>query len=381
MESKKVLYWADFKKSFSRHLIERLKEKCPNYEFDVLDEIWRIKEDSFDLDQYDIVLLQSTDVTKFSANETERNIIEERLDDFADSGKKIIVSHDVIYRRTRNKRLQEMFNYQIINFHRSKEVKYSKTPYCKRVNAFSSLQSDFKLNDGEVCWGSLDSMDDKKIFFDTIIQDPETGKKIVVPLVFGKLYNCDGQLIWFNTGDTFENPPQPITSLDDNFINLLAECLKINIKELKETTINVNHLITKLHPCDFSKPFTFISYSNKNDARVYEICLFLDKLGINYFLDFKNISAAALGSDGWKDDVSRALNHVNCTSAFIFISEDFLNSDNCFYEVQEINKISKKFVPILMSISMNPERILQEINSWSALTDDALEYKNLLAIR
>lgn len=385
MEEKiyKVLWWADFKRSYSKHLIKQLRQYCPNYEFTILDEIWVLKNDDYDLSHYDIIILQSTDVTKFSAVEAEREAISERLDDFVDDGKKLIVSHDIIYRRTRNKHLQEMYNYQINNFYRAVDVKYSKTAFCKQVHAFSSLQSTFSLRDGEICWGDISQVHDKKIFFDTIITDINTGNKYVIPLVFGKIYNGDGQLIWFNTGDSYDEPPQPITDIDENFVLLLSECLKINLRELKDVESDGDKILPYLHKCDFSKPFSFICYSATNSARVYEICLFLDKLGINYFLDFKNITSSQPGSEGWKETVHQALNHKNCSSAFVFISEDFLESDNCYFEVRQMNNFEKSFVPILMSLSLDIERILQIINSWSPLVyeEKIRTFKDLMAIR
>lgn len=385
MEEKiyKVLWWADFKKSYSKHLIKQINKYCPDYEFTILDEIWELKNEDYDLTQYDIIVLQSTDVTKFSAVEAEREAIGERLDDFVDDGKKLIVSHDIIYRRTRNRHLQEMYNYQINNFYREGKTKYSKTAFCKQVGAFSSLQSTFMLRDGEICWGDISQMKDKKVFFDTLITDAGTGKKQVIPLVFGKIYNGDGQLIWFNTGDTFDDPPQPITDLDENFVLLLSECLKINLKELKDIESDGNRMLPYLHKCDFSKPFTFICYSAANSARVYELCLFLDKLGVNYFLDVKNITSSQPGSEGWKDAVHSALNHENCSSAFVFVSEDFLASENCYFEVRQMNAFEKPFVPILLSISLDIDRILQIINSWSPLIHEEKiqTFRDVMAIR
>ncbi len=379
----KILYWADFKKSYSRHLLKRVSAYCPQCEFEIIEDIWQISHDEFDLSQYDIIMLQSTDVTKFSSDEKEREKIGDRLDEFVDSGKKLIVTHDIIYRRTRNITLQQMFNYQVNNFQRETDVPYSKTAYCKQVHAFSSLTSNFLLADGEICWGDTDKLHEKEIFFDTLITNPQTGKKITVPLVIGKVYNGDGQLIWLNTGDTYEDPPRPITELDENFIKLLAECINIDLRKLKNMESDGSDILPYLSKCDFSKPFSFICYTAANSARVYEICLFLDKLGINYYLDFKNITSSTPGSDGWKDNVHAALNHENCHSAFVFLSENFFESDNCYFEIKQMNNFEKPFVPILMSISMAVDRMIGLINSWSPLLNDEKiqTYKDILAIK
>lgn len=374
----KVLWWADFKRSYSNRIIEKLKELCPNYEFDVIEAIWNINNEEYALKNYDIVILQSTDVTKFSAEESEREKIGEYLDDFVDDGKKLIVSHDVIYRRTRNTHLQEMFNYRINNFERLNAVKYFKTSFCKKCRAFSSLESSFRLSDGEICWGD-DKTDDKKVFFETDLTDKD-GNNLMVPLVFGKIYNGGGQLIWFNTGDTINQPPQPITDRDENFIKLLAECIKIDLNELKPDLPDGKQILTRLHACDFSKPFSFISYSSGNAARVYEICLFLDMLGVNYFLDTKNITSSVPGSDGWRSEVKAALNHENCKSAFVFLSEDYLDSPQCYFEVGLMDTMN--FVPIFLGVSVDNERIISIIKARTSLqtADKINTLKHFLAI-
>jgi len=381
---KKVLYWADFdfKLNYSKRLIKQLKEHCPEYDFTYLKEIWKIGDESFDLNEYDVIILQSTDVTKFSADDSEITRIGEKLEDYIDEGKKIIVSHDVIYRRTRNERLQDMYNYKIKNFARAKEVEYFKTTFCKKTNAFSSLNDSFKLWDGEVCWGDVTNLNDKMVFFETEVKDPTNDQaKIFVPTVFGKKYN-GGSLIWFNTGDTFEDPPKAIAELDKNFVNLLIECLNINIYNLTIPEKNGDEILRQLKVCDLTKPFVFISYCESNAARVYEICLMLDYLGVNYFIDKKNIVSSSFYSEGWKTEITNALNNENCTSAFIFLSEEYFASSNCLYEIEQIS-LHKKFIPVLLSISLSINKIPKIIDRWQAVSDylKITLYRDLLSIK
>ena len=176
MEKIKILYWADFKKSYSRHLIKKLQEINPMVEVTILNHIVDILSPEVDVFDYSILLIQVTDVSKFSASEEERTRIGELIEEYVDEGNKLIVSHDVVYRRTRNEILQEMYHYKINNFARENNVKYTKTSYCKQVEAFSSLPSVFTLNDGELCWGDITQLQDKKIFFDTVVVDPQTGQ-------------------------------------------------------------------------------------------------------------------------------------------------------------------------------------------------------------
>ncbi len=94
METTKVLYWADFKKSYSRHLIRKLQEIDPSLEFKILDNITDILHD-VDVFDYQIVLIQVTDVSKFSASEDERNRIGETLEDYVDAILAICKNHNV----------------------------------------------------------------------------------------------------------------------------------------------------------------------------------------------------------------------------------------------------------------------------------------------
>lgn len=380
---KKVLYWADFdfKQNYSRRLIRKLNERCPDYEITNIEGIWKLAHDDFDISEYDIILLQSTDVTKFSAEEKQIEKIGDRLEDFLDDGKKLIVSHDVIYRRTRNERLQDMYNYRIKNFARTRDVEYFKTSFCKQTGAFSTLSDAFTLCDGEVCWGDIDEYDDKMIFMETVVKDPANEQMRFVPTVFGKKYN-GGSLIWFNTGDTFDGPPKAIANMDDNFVKLLAECLEIDLYSLKSADHNNGKmLLTHLKECDKDKPFVFISYCDSNADRVYEICLMLDYLGVNYFIDKKNIISTSMSTEGWKTEIKNALNHPNCSAALVFLSEEFFDSINCVYEIEQMNLLKDKFDPVILSVSLSVRKIPKIIDTWRAADLNKISlFRDLLSL-
>ena len=148
MEKTRVLYWADFKKSYSRHLIKKLQEINPSLEFTILDHIVDILSPNVDVFDYQIVMIQVTDVTKFSASESEREKIGELLEEFADEGNKLIVSHDVVYRRTRNEVLQEMYHYKINNFARENNVKYSQPCLLSTFRTHHAAQPHDSLDKG-----------------------------------------------------------------------------------------------------------------------------------------------------------------------------------------------------------------------------------------
>ncbi|HLO45566.1 MAG TPA: hypothetical protein VK175_14605 [Leadbetterella sp.] len=167
------------------------------------------------------IILIVTDVTKLSEIEEERNKIQTHLVDFVKNGGILIGTHDIIYRRTRNEKLQEIFGCQSNNFIRfnnssiNVEIngKYSKHPLLE------GLPNNFNLSDGEICWGEW-SHDADLLISTTKKFKPnsniDTVSKKVPMLVIRKFPNKGkvGLTIWLNSCDKFErladslNPPQ-----------------------------------------------------------------------------------------------------------------------------------------------------------------------------
>ena len=96
-------------------------------------------------------------------------------------GGRLVCTHDVIYRRTRNELLQNMFG--------------------------------FILHDAEICWGNI--ADDVDVFFKT--EDD-------IPLVFAREYGS-GICVYLNPGDFKERPPRSILKPEKEFVDLLRESI------------------------------------------------------------------------------------------------------------------------------------------------------------
>ena len=206
-----ILFWADFDDAIIEKIINKLE--LENVFIEIMDEPVEIL--SKNLQAVESIILLVTDCTKFSSNIHAAKRINERLVRYVREGGKLIAAHDVIYRRTKNELLQNMFGCKIINFEQISSVHYYKTEECIDMDIFSNLPNDFILHDAEICWGNV--AEDVDVYFET-----ENG----IPLVFSREYG-KGTCIYLNSGDFKERPPKSILKPEKNFIELLKEAILI----------------------------------------------------------------------------------------------------------------------------------------------------------
>ncbi|MGN1433511.1 MAG: toll/interleukin-1 receptor domain-containing protein [Ruminococcus sp.] len=203
---KHILAWGDFDHAVLEKIIKRLELGNEYYIENLVEPLELL---SKNMDNIDSVILMITDVTKLSNYEFALKRINKLLVKYVKNGGRLICTHDVIYRRTRNELLQEMYGCKITNFLQTPTVQYIKTDFCLEENAFSELPNSFALNDGEICWGDL--APDVDVFFAT-----EDG----IPLVFAREYG-KGVCIYLNSGDYKNHPPRSILKPEKYFISLL----------------------------------------------------------------------------------------------------------------------------------------------------------------
>jgi len=207
---KHILLWSDFDSAILDKLIKKL-DFDDNYDFEILEDALDIL--SNDLSKIDTIILMTTDVTKFTNNSSALARLNQCLVDYVRSGGRLICAHDIIYRRTRNTQLQELYGCTITNFERTRTVRYVKTDICKEEGLFESLLDSFSLTDGEVCWGEL--APDVNVYFET-----ENG----YPLVFSREYGT-GICLYFNSGDYNNTAPGSILKPEKQFVLLLRELI------------------------------------------------------------------------------------------------------------------------------------------------------------
>jgi glycerophosphoryl diester phosphodiesterase len=213
--SLQVLVWSDFDTGILKKLVKKLDSK---YEYIIMADPLEITH--YDLHSIYAVILLNTDVTKLSSSEETRLILDQLLSDFIEAGGLLLGSHDIIYRRTKNILLQKAFGCTIKNFMGMDRVEYQKTDECKELNMFLSLDDNFYLMDGEVCWGDL--APDATVYF--VYEDKQSGD--IIPLVFGRDYG-DGHCFWINSGEYKEHPPQSISKAETSLVLLMNEILNM----------------------------------------------------------------------------------------------------------------------------------------------------------
>jgi hypothetical protein len=213
MRQKQVLVWGDFDTGILKKLVNKLDTK---YNFIIIADPLEITH--YDLNTMHAVILLNTDVTKLSAGEETRLILNQRLNEFLENGGILLGSHDLIYRRTKNTLLQQAFGCTIKYFKSIEKIEYCKTEECKEQNAFPSLSDSFYLSDGEICWG--DVAPDAAVYF--TFNDPQSGSAI--PLVFNRDYG-NGHCFWINTGEFKDYPPMSVCKVESPLIQLINEIL------------------------------------------------------------------------------------------------------------------------------------------------------------
>lgn len=216
--SRRILFWSDLNENDNTGLLAQLEtmvDSSVHFENlkDPLDILRSLQRD----DPPDTIVLVDTDVTKLVSNAKALDRLNEELSSFVRDGGRLVCTHDLIYRRTKNAKLQDLFGCKVTRFDRRDEVVYKKTDECRSLGVFPGLPDRFVLHDGEVCW----------------IENPPPGVKVFFrdeagrPLVFARKRGR-GICIWLNTGDSTEYAPATILNPDAEFFALLRDCIDLS---------------------------------------------------------------------------------------------------------------------------------------------------------
>lgn len=205
-----ILVWGDFNHSYLKKIIKRMNLP-EEYYIEILEDPLALM--SKDLSAVDTIVLIDTDVTKLSNNDFTIDRINKELEKYVDQGGKLVATHDIIYRRTRNEALQGMFGCKIAYFKQVESVEYIKDENCNDFDVFTQLPDSFVLHDDEICWG--DTSPDIDVYFKT---------KEGIPLVFSREYG-KGLCVWLNSGDFKYYPSLSISKPESHFVLMLKEAI------------------------------------------------------------------------------------------------------------------------------------------------------------
>lgn len=168
------------------------------------------------------VLVLLTDVTQLSARPRGRARVQRRLIKYVHRGGCLVLGHDVIYRRTRNERLQRISGGTLDSYRRDD----GPTSYVKVVTGprattdqrlLRELPDTLELCDNEVIVGDWGA--DVEYLY-RWAQDPE------VPLVTRRAVGS-GRVYWINSGDSSaKGPPRALARPEPGLVGLLATLIQ-----------------------------------------------------------------------------------------------------------------------------------------------------------
>jgi len=168
------------------------------------------------------IILMVTDVTQFTSKAREGVRFQNMLARFAHRGGCLILGHDVIYRRSRNKRLQELAGCTLDRFARvNRVVHYVRVDHGDRMSSdkelLANLPQVMALGDNEVVIGSW-KRDVEYLYH---WQDDEN-----VPLVTRRTVG-HGKVYWLNSGDSNAlGPPRTLAKPDEQFVEMLVAMIR-----------------------------------------------------------------------------------------------------------------------------------------------------------
>ncbi|PPK70374.1 hypothetical protein V5P93_000746 [Actinokineospora auranticolor] len=164
------------------------------------------------------IVLLITDVTQLSSRPRERERLQKRLAHYVRGGGCLVLGHDVIWRRSRNERLQKLAGCSLDKFERSDApIRYTRVDSgpraCEYADLLADLPESLDLSDNEVVVGTWHRDVDFLYCWDG---DPE------VPLVTRRVVG-DGHVYWVNSGDTDgDGPPRSLARPESGLVTLLA---------------------------------------------------------------------------------------------------------------------------------------------------------------
>lgn len=169
----------------------------------------------------------------------------------------------------------------------------------------------------------------------------------------------------------FSNVIREISHRFDQFVKAYETYKTSNQPQQANTPLivpssqQIEQLKHQLQPCDMCKPSVFIGY-NRSDSeeRVYQDCIMLGKMGVNYWVDNANMHGCKPDSDGWKSIIRSAIS--SCSVYIPYISPGFFSSDPCCNEVKMFFEFNRTASIVLLIQNGYPiDHIIQNILTYN----------------
>ena len=83
--------------------------------------------------------------------------------------------------------------------------------------------------------------------------------------------------------------------------------------------MQLSDVLKAIQPCDMDQPYIFISYSAKDQERVWQDVLRFQQMGYNVWLDEKNLDKTQAS---WRSDALSAIRDMNCSLLVFYVSRN-----------------------------------------------------------
>lgn len=94
--------------------------------------------------------------------------------------------------------------------------------------------------------------------------------------------------------------------------------------------MQLSDILKAIQPCNMELPYIFVSYSAKDQARVWQDVLQFQQMGYNVWLDEKNLDKTQAS---WRSDALNAIRDMNCSLLVFYVSRHSLVSQPCYSEL------------------------------------------------
>jgi len=227
---KYVIIWNDDSPEVSEKIINQIKQKKPgNFSYKIIKTPETILYYPASPREVQAIIIIVTDVTKLDENQQKRTDIEDKLIRYASAGGTLVGTHDIIYRRCRNEKLQKAFGCTLKKFKSAPEgIEVKLNPEYRGHPLLRGLKDSFRVRDNEIVTGMWDNNVHKLIITSTQVQFEDT--KLEVPILCVNSATCDGLFIWISCGDKGDEVCDSVKLPDTYFIQMLYNSIRYSKK-------------------------------------------------------------------------------------------------------------------------------------------------------
>ena len=96
--------------------------------------------------------------------------------------------------------------------------------------------------------------------------------------------------------------------------------------------MTIQEMMEQIRPCNYQKPYIFISYSSQDKEHVLQDAVEFQRRGYNLWIDDRNLDKT---KPSWKNDALAAIEDYNCQLLVFYVSENSLISEACYNELMK----------------------------------------------